>query len=437
MIVSPDSQSHKASDSPLSYTDETADFRYGGTGDIPFDSSKRSHECKRVEMALKRMRSLLTTVPSTNEINSEDFISALRRPLAATISRRPSDWVLRELPTCMNHCDNPVKCVQTGHCRCIQTDECPTKRGNPLTPLELPTGNKLISITTNADFVKAVGNLRWQDVILPSAMRVMETYPDLIKVHVVSGYENEEAIEAAECHKLQSKHCFSADSILYRAMRTISVKPEDADLIILPVYQHCDGAPFLLHDVMKFATLTVPEVINRPVSLILTHDWGICEDFAWNVWEARERQLHPDWILDNVFVWSVMGDTVTNCYRPHMDTVIPARTCNSEKLRETFGDIAQVKPVAQRPKLLTWSGEFCQKRQIDHTDTSFSLGTMWGTGKSARMRLVCQRGGVASEELVTNGGPQSSFLNWDYMHELTNSRFCPQPTGIAGTCISS
>ncbi|KAJ9095023.1 hypothetical protein QFC21_005816 [Naganishia friedmannii] len=393
---------------------ETADFRYGSTGDIPFDISKRSHECRRVEMALDRMESFISRIPNTNEINSVDPIDAIRRPLAATISRLPHDWVLRELPTCMNHCENPVKCVQTGHCRCIATDECPTKRANPLTPLELPTGNKLISITTNADFVKAVGNLRWQDVILPSAMRVMETFPDLIKVHVVSGYENEEAIEAADCHKLQTKHCFSADSILYRAMRTISVKPEEADLIILPVYQHCDGAPFLLHDVMKYATQTVPNLINRPVSLTLTHDWGICEDFAWNVWEARERQVRPDWILDNIFVWSVMGDTVTNCYRPHMDTVIPARTCNSEKLRKTFGDIVKVKPIAQRPKLLTWSG------------------TMWGTGKSARMRLACQRGGVASEELVTNGGPQSSFLNWDYMHELTNSRFCPQPTGIAG-----
>jgi hypothetical protein len=342
----------------LAAIDETADFRYGSTGDIPFESSKRSHECKRVEMALDRMESFITRVPSTNEISAADPIDTLRRPLAAAISRRPHDWVLRELPTCMNHCDNPVKCVQTGHCRCIQTDECPTKRANPLTPLELPTGNKLISITTNADFVKAVDNLRWQDVILPSAMRVMETYPDLIKVHVVSGYENEEAIEAADCHKLQSRHCFSADSILYRAMRTISVTPEEADLIILPVYQHCDGAPFLLHDVMKYATQTVPNLINRPVSLTLTHDWGICEDFAWNVWEARERQVRPDWILDNVFVWSVMGDTVTNCYRPHMDTVIPARTCNSEKLRETFGDIAKVKPAAQRPKLLTWSGKF-------------------------------------------------------------------------------
>jgi hypothetical protein len=69
---------------------------------------------------------------------------------------------------------------------------------------------------------------------------------------------------------------------------------------------------------------------------------------------------------------------------------------------------------------------------------------MWGTGKSARMRLVCERGGVATEELVPGGGHQSSFLSWDYMKELSEARFCPQPAGIAGmlpknltTCVNA
>jgi hypothetical protein len=360
-------------------------------------------------MALERMESLLTPAPI------ESGMGIIQRPLAITTTKQPHDWALRGLPTCMNHCDNPMVCVQNGHCRCIQADECATERANPLTPLELPTGHDLISITTSQDFVKAVGKLRWQDVLLPSAMRVLETYPDLIKVHVVSGYEGEAEIEAAECHKLDSTHCFSADSIMYRAMRSISVPAEQADLVIIPVYQHCDGAPFLLHDVMEYASKTIPDFADRAVSLVLTHDWGICVQFAWNIWEARtNNRLHPDWILNNVFVWSVMGDTVTNCYRPHMDTVIPARTCNSAKLRESFGDIGMITPIAQRTQLLTWAG------------------TMWGTGKSARMRLVCERGGAATEELVPGGGRQSSFLNWDYMKDLSGARFCPQPTGIAG-----
>lgn len=310
-------------------------------------------------MALDRMESLLSPVPN------ESGIGIVQRPLTVATTKQPHDWVLRGLPTCMNNCDNPMVCVQNGHCGCIQADECPTERANPLTPLELPAGNDLVSITTNEDFVRAVNQLRWQDVLLPAAMRVLETYPDLIKVHVVSGYDGEDKIEAAECHKLDSTHCFSADNIMYRAMRTISVPANEADLIIVPVYQHCDGAPFLLHDVMEYASKTVPDFASRPVSLVLTHDWGICIDFAWNIWEARtNNRLSPDWILNNVFVWSVMGDTVSNCYRPHMDTVIPARTCNSVKLRESFGSIDKIQPIAQRPQLLTWAGKTPASRPL-------------------------------------------------------------------------
>jgi hypothetical protein len=260
----------------------------------------------------------------------------------------------------MNHCDNPLICVQDGHCRCIQADDCITERANPLTPLELPAGRKLISIATNEDFVKAVGNLRWQDVVLPSAMRVLKNFPDLIKVHVVTGYDHEEEDEAAECHKLQSSHCFSADNIMYRAMRTISVPVDEADLIIIPVYQACDTVHFALHEMIPYAIRTIPDFQNRASTVILTHDWGLCINFAWDIWEARtNHKLHPEALLQNVFVWSVMGDTISKCYRPHMDTVIPARTCNSIKLKETFGNLDSIVPASKRPHLLTWSGEFC------------------------------------------------------------------------------
>ena len=59
-------------------------------------------------------------------------------------------------------------------------------------------------------------------------------------------------------------------------------------------------------------------------------------------------------------------------------------------------------------------------------------GTYWGTGKSERLRLTCTRGGASEKELVKGGGPQSNFASWDYMNDLNNARFCPQPRGIAG-----
>lgn len=144
-------------------------------------------------------------------------------------------------------------------------------------------------------------------------------------------------------------------------------------------------------------------------------------EFNRQVWEARNLRpdsgkptLYPDWILDNTLVMSVMGDWDTNCYRPHQDVVIPARSCQSNNLRETFSSLEKVKPMRDRPQLISWAG------------------TYWGTGKSDRLRLTCDRGGAGEKELVKGAGPMSSFSNWDYMKDLNNARFCPQPRGIAG-----
>jgi hypothetical protein len=163
----------------------------------------------------------------------------------------------------------------------VQADDCKASRINPLAPVAKKDDNsKLIHITTNHDFVRKVEHISWLDLLLPSARRIIDAFPQLIKVHVVSGYEREDQVEAAECHKLQSVHCFSADSVMYRAMRHMSVPPDEADLIILPVYQHCEGAEFLLHDVMRHAAETIKDLPNKHISLVMTHDWGICIDFA-------------------------------------------------------------------------------------------------------------------------------------------------------------
>jgi hypothetical protein len=133
--------------------------------------------------------------------------------------------------------------------------------------------------------VEAVAKTDWRDVLLPQAREAITANPEFIKLHVADGYAGQSKIEAAECHNLQSKHCFSADSILYKAMRHISVPADQADMVVLPVYQHCTGADFMLHDVMAHARLTIPGVASgeKPVSVVMTHDWGICIAFAWYV----------------------------------------------------------------------------------------------------------------------------------------------------------
>lgn len=131
------------------------------------------------------------------------------------------------------------------------------------------------------------------------------------------------------------------------------------------------------------------------------------------MWSARVK-LFPDYIVDNTLIWSVMGDYDSPCYRPHQDVVIPARSCRSNTLRETFPTIEHIRPMRQRHNLMTWAG------------------TYWGTGKNDRLRLTCGRGGAGEKELIKGMGKQDNWISWDYMNDLSNARFCPQPRGIAG-----
>lgn len=178
----------------------------------------------------------------------------------------------------------------------MQADHCPPRRENPLLLLTHkstePTtdstslGSNLGSLAGYSPVLaQAVSRVDWRDVLLPHAREALYANPDFLKVHVADGYEGQQEIESAECHKLQSTHCFSADNVLYRAMRHLSVSAEEADLVVLPVYQHCTGAPFALHDVMHYASETIPGIKEKtkPVGVVMTHDWGICINFAWYV----------------------------------------------------------------------------------------------------------------------------------------------------------
>lgn len=412
-------------DWPLLLDDhESADVTFGSTGSIPFNSSRRLHLCGRVHDAYKYYE---TQVKKWRKIVDDGGKSeATTTPLP--LNRHPNAWAKKELPPCWNDCSSPTICVQTGNCRCVQADYCPRRRENPLIAIahgiratekddkkKNPLGKFKAFSSTLADMVR---NVDWRDVLLPEARSYVFSHPDFIKVHVVEGWPHQKEVESAPCHKLQNVHCFSADSIIYNALRHMTVPAEEADMIMLPVYQQCKDQPFLLHDVWHTAAQTVPgfnEGKKMP-ALVLTHDWGVCLGFRWEIWSARQdHALYPDHILDDALVFSVMGDWDSPCYRPPQDVVVPARSCRSNDLLKTFPDVASVRPARERTYLLSWNG------------------TPWGTGKSQRMRLLCKRGGVADVPLVENGGPQSFFeREGDYMTVLGNSRFCPQPKGIAG-----
>lgn len=258
-------------------------MHFGSTGQIPFNSSHRAHTCQRATEAarytIKQLHSVLET--SSGAIQAQN----------AALVDRPHDWAVRDLPACWNDCSAPAVCIQTGSCRCVQA-ECPARRENPILALkhaEKPSKSVSSKLGALAPYSPKLANdmkrLTLEDVFLPSARAYLAKHPDFIKVHVLDTTEGQQEIEAAECHKLADKHCFSADNVLYKAMRSIQVSPEEADLIMLPVYQQCKGHPFMLHDVMGNARINIPGVEERTkkVGMVLTHDWGICASFAWSV----------------------------------------------------------------------------------------------------------------------------------------------------------
>ena len=307
---------------------ESSDMRFGSTAQIPFNASRRSATCSRAEVAHDYTYELLKRYDSDADPNAAEYPAAdlvARIPTGALdMTHKPHNWTLRELPTCWNDCNSPLVCVSTGACRCINA-ECPARRDNPLFTLraaerrkaQLDADRREAQIQKSWEHAHAeeeshlgsqlgvhafeavkdkhllkilvddVAKLDMTDVLLPQARAYIAKHPDFIKVFVVDDTVGQDEIEKAECHKLQDRHCFSADHILYEGFRSIQVKtPEEADLLVLPVYQQCKGVEFTIHDVQANArdNITGVREVDKRVSAVLTHDWGICIQFAWCVY---------------------------------------------------------------------------------------------------------------------------------------------------------
>lgn len=77
----------------------------------------------------------------------------------------------------------------------------------------------------------------------------------------------------------------------------------------------------MLHDVMAHARLTIPGVASgeKPVSVVMTHDWGICIAFAWYVLFVRMPCL-----LRYTYCIGRSGRPGTNiAYIPTRSSIIP------------------------------------------------------------------------------------------------------------------
>lgn len=162
-----------------------------------------------------------------------------------------------------------------------------------------------------------------------------------------------------------------------------------------------------------------PEGVDRADLLMpFTFDWGRCNTVLHNLFRVRDWSSTPDEIL-RASSWAPMGDLNSPCYFMDQDVVIPPRTCLQDKLRETFGDIAKVKPARQRSTLLTFKG------------------APNGAGSSVRQKLACDRPFRQIHGNLYGGNNKQRYLGElkpgaDYMETIGDAIFCPIPRGTTG-----
>ncbi|KAF8342878.1 uncharacterized protein EI90DRAFT_3030555 [Cantharellus anzutake] len=394
-------------DDPLDYSVE---FQRSSL-ERPFSASPSRAICNRLERASDKVKRELETL-STEK---------LKESKGTGMSRLPVEWVDADLPACLNVCDHPTICVDTGDCQCVLSS-C-LARERRLVPAVSDPASISFPLsgpgeTTLGDMVK---RSRWQNVLRPLAASFVAANIPFPRVHAASLPEVDRIFnEEHQIHKIQNAHCFSADSQLERAVRLIGIGAgDDAEMTYVPNYQTRNDEILRRYD---HALNTVEGFDASRVIVVLTHDWGVCMHFEWAVWKMRENIPNIKPIFRPATLWSVMADLNTACYWPQQYIVIPPRSCSTPKLLRNFLDIANVRPARDRRVLVTFSG------------------SLWGTGFVNRVRLECRREGWRSgetEKRLHPNGPKlrSIFGNtgsYDYMGILNDTIFCPQPAGTTG-----
>jgi hypothetical protein len=133
---------------------------------------------------------------------------------------------------------------------------------------------------------------------------------------------------------------------------------------------------------------------------------------------VRELSSTPKEII-RASSWAPMGDLNSPCYFMDQDIVIPPRTCLQDKLREAFGNVANVKPATQRSTLVTFKG------------------SPNGAGSSVRQKLACERPYTEIQGKLTGGNLKQRYWGTlkpgaDYLETIGDSVFCPIPRGTTG-----
>ncbi len=236
----------------------------------PFLASSAKAVCNRLERALSKVERDLS------------ILSIPSRGSGRKMSQLPTDWVNANTPSCLNLCDHPTVCVDTGDCQCITWTCVPRQRRQVPPFLLLHPGDLSFPPSKSEDLslVEMMERSSWRNVLRPQASIFVGANVSFPRIHVSPIPESvQKWNEENEVYKLTLEHCFTADSELEHAVRPLSVDPSEAEITFVPHYQARpdDSAETMYNYAMK----TVEGFDASKVIMPFTNDWGQCMHFDW------------------------------------------------------------------------------------------------------------------------------------------------------------
>eukprot|EP00276_Gloeochaete_wittrockiana_P003262 CAMPEP_0184643804 /NCGR_PEP_ID=MMETSP0308-20130426/629_1 /TAXON_ID=38269 /ORGANISM="Gloeochaete witrockiana, Strain SAG 46.84" /LENGTH=1088 /DNA_ID=CAMNT_0027071993 /DNA_START=157 /DNA_END=3423 /DNA_ORIENTATION=- len=420
---------------PLLSSDPWLEFHRFPASSQPFvekAAAVKTEHCRRVSDALAKAKFTFTRLRSAEIWKAvKDETARLDSVLGSQIRQvkegRPwisnansaGKWSLADWPVCENDCSHPTVCVNTGWCRCVRAEYCPSDTARVAAKDAVALWSQ-----PGGDQSQVVAVPPIESVMLPAARLLGKRWPNVHVVHLDSKLFPVK--DHPRCYKLHKRHCFSADHITYTALRNVSVETSKADLFVVPFYHGCmdvydylkkDGKVPPLGPLMDQITEAVRKLSGDTKGARtvwgMTHDWGGCGNFHWDMQSLVSRDENRQMaILANSYVLQSNGDYSTNCHKPHKDVVIPARTCNTHVLWDHYRDRNSIKPVLKRKLFVFFAGSSWQK----------------ATGHFLRARIMCPSFASSFESSII----VKSIAKDKYINGINDAVFCLAPRGTTG-----
>ncbi len=224
------------------------DFRYETVRE--FTASPTKTMCRRLQEA------------STEAQTKLDHLRAMSRSIeleqAPMRSGSPSEWRHRHMPICVNLCDRPTTCLDTGSCACVQASCIPRARYPFAAFANLPTLSypstvdwAALSVHAPDILVNQVAQSSWLNVLHPHAARYLSQNPEFPNIHLtklpddIQKDRDENPVDYDQVHSIDFG-CFSAHAVLERVVKLVGQEYTPDSLVFLPYYSGTKRVCFAL-----------------------------------------------------------------------------------------------------------------------------------------------------------------------------------------------